>query len=100
MGLFDKIVAKATEVGADAAREAGKAAETGPLRLSIHGLQGKREELVGTFGAQALALYREGQIAHASLEEIAGRVASMDDEIKAKEAQLALIEEKYRNIKG
>ncbi|MDP2663565.1 MAG: hypothetical protein Q8R28_22860 [Dehalococcoidia bacterium] len=99
MGFFDKIVAKATEVGADAAREAGKAAETGPLKLSIHGLRGKLEELVGTFGTQALALYREGQIAHASLEEIAARVASMDEEIRAKEAQLAAIEEKYKALK-
>ncbi|MDO8691731.1 MAG: hypothetical protein Q7R39_17290 [Dehalococcoidia bacterium] len=99
MGFFDKIVAKATEVGADAAREAGKAAETGPLRLSIHGLHGKREELVGTFGTQALALFREGQIAHTGLDEIAARVASMDEEIKAKEAQLATVEEKYKTLK-
>lgn len=99
MGFFDKIVAKATEVGADAAREAGKAAETGQLKLSIHGSQGKREEMVAEFGAAALALYREGKIAHEGLDEIAARLAGIDQEIAAKEAQLRAIDEKYKNPK-
>lgn len=99
MGLFDKIVAKATEVGADAAREASKAAETGPIRLSVHGLNGKRQEAVAEFGAQALALFRDGQIAHANLNDIGARIAGIDGEISAKEAQLQAIEEKYRNLK-
>jgi|SRR3990172_2882289 len=96
MGLFDKIVSKATELGADAAREAGKAAETGSVKLAIHGLQGKRQELVEEFGKASLALYQEKQIAHASLDEVAARLSAIDQEIGAKEAQLQAIEEKYK----
>lgn len=99
MGFFDKIVSKATEVGADAAREATKAAESGSVKLSIHGLQGKRQELVEEFGKAALALYREKLIAHASLDEIEGRLAAVDQEISAKEAQLQAIDDKYKSSK-
>lgn len=96
MGFFDKIVSKATEVGQDAAREASKAAESGSIKLSIHGLQGKRQELVEEFGKAALALYREKQIAHASLDEVEARLTAVDQEISAKEAQLRAIDEKYQ----
>lgn len=96
VGLFDKIVSKATEVGADVAREATKAAESGSVKLGIHGLQGKRQELVEKFGKVSLALYQEKQIAHSSLDEVAARLAVIDQEIGAKEAQLQAIEEKYK----
>jgi len=99
VGLFDKIVSKATEVGADAAREASKAAESGSVKLAIHGLQGKRQEMVEEFGKVSLALYQEKQIAHASLDEVAARLSVIDQEIGAKEAHLQAIEEKYKALK-
>lgn len=96
MGLFDKIVSKATEVGSEAAREAGKAAEIAPIKLSIHGLQGKRQEAVEEFGKLALRLYREGSIAAPELADLAVRIDGIEREIADKESQMQAVEMKYR----
>ena len=97
MGFLDRIVSKAPELGSDAAREASKATETTPIKLSISGLHGSRQKLLEQLGKEALALYQEKQIAHPSLEEPVSKIVAVDQEISAKEAQLLAIEEKYKD---
>ncbi len=95
MGLFDKIVNKATELGSEAAREASKVAEITPIRLGILGLQGSRQKLVEQLGEMTLTLYNEKQITHPLLDEPVAKIAVVEQEISAKEAQIQAIEEKY-----
>jgi len=62
--------------------------EDAQAHLAIKSLQGQKEKALGELGALAFALFQKGALADEAAKKVCEGIASLDQQIAAKEAEL------------